>query len=84
MTRDEWPAPLPPPQAQRHHSACKSNVQCREELSNTIRKTNVPRDLEWKKGYSREMEIVWTLKTQEAKKHYGESKRRNRCTCRCR
>ena len=24
------------------------------------RKTNIPRDLEWKKGYDREMEITWT------------------------
>ena len=24
------------------------------------RKTNIPRDLEWKKGYDREMEIIWT------------------------
>ena len=23
------------------------------------RKTNIPRDLEWKKGYDREMEITW-------------------------
>ena len=24
------------------------------------RKTNIPRDLEWKRGYNREMEITWT------------------------
>ena len=40
-----------------------------------------------KKGYSRGMETVWTLKTGEAKKPYGDlsgayfqSKKRNRCT----
>ena len=63
---------------------CTTTQQCN-------RKTNVPRDLEWKKGYSRGMETVWTLKTGEAKKCYGDlsgayfqSKKRNRCTCRCR
>ena len=57
---------------------CTTKQQCN-------RKTNVPRDLEWKKGYSRGMEIVWTLKTREARKHYGDlsgayfqSKKRNR------
>ena len=36
------------------------------------RTKNVPRDVEWKKGYNRGMEITWTLKTRETKKDNGD------------